>query len=143
MENILTNPAAIAFILGVLAATCIYFIQKNNIDSFIELRRLRKEAASYVYQIAGFTTNYSIESIDIDEPDKLKRAFEIDQKLKEYAAEINACIYNMDGYSFFSFLNLLPPKEDMIAAAGSLNKISYFKAEDCSDISEEINDFSV
>ena len=89
--------------------------------------------AAYVFKSHNLLT-------DVADPDQgeLKNTTE---KLQELAAKFRASINTVPWFPIFAKIKLLPPKKDLLKAAGVLSKISYAPYEsDKGKISEQIEE---
>jgi len=140
ISKLLLNPISIGVIIAILG----YIVKKNHIDSFLELRKAIKESRKYVYRTAAQAQNFYRDPKETYAPKELEKMDEIDKNLKDHAANLDAGIHNLNSYGCYVFWNLLPSKKDMLAAVGSLNKISDFQTEREKDkIAKEIANFNL
>jgi len=131
--------------IKLLGKIAVYLFQKNQIDSFAELKKAIKEAHSAIDNAAAHATTIWInpeKPIEGYNPEGLKRMDEIKDMLRIHASNLNASIRTLDNHTFFSFWRQLPPKSDLHKAVHCLNKISYFHVIwDKEKIEEHIEDF--
>ena len=116
-----------------IGGTALLLLSKIFVEPIHELKKIIGEIAAYVFKSHNLLT-------DVADPDQgeLKNTTE---KLQELAAKFRASINTVPWFPIFVKIKLLPPKKDLLKAAGVLSKISYAPYEsDKGKISEQIEE---
>lgn len=116
-----------------IGGTLLLLLSKIFVEPIHELRKIIGEIAAYVFKSHNLLTN-------VQDPNENELKITI-EKLQEFSAKFRALINIVTWFHIFVYLKLLPPKDDLLKAAGILSKISYAPSESNKGrISEQIKE---
>ena len=116
-----------------IGGTALLVLSKIFVEPIHELKKIIGEIGAYVFKSHNLLT-------DVPDPDQGELRNTIG-KLQELSAKFRASINTVPWFHIFATIRLLPPKKDLLKAAGVLSKISYAPYEsDKGKISEQIEE---
>ena len=116
-----------------IGGTALLVLSKIFVEPIHELKKIIGEIAAYVFKFHSLLS-------DVPHPDEVELRNTIG-KLQEFSAEFRASINTVPWFPIFAKIKLLPPKKDLLKAAGVLSTISYAQHQsDKGKISEQIEE---
>ncbi len=115
-----------------IGGVVLLILSKIFVEPIQELKGIIGEIAAHV-----FTSHNLLTNVPKPNEDEIKLATE---KLQELSAKFRASINTVPWISVFACIKILPPKRNLLKAAGYLSKISYAPYEtDKGKISKQID----
>ncbi len=108
--------------LTLIGGVALLILNKIFVEQIQEVKKVIGLIAAHIFKSHSLLA-------DVPNPDRAE-VQSVTYRLQELSADLRAAINTIPWFSLFSFFRLIPPKENLLRAAGCLSKLSYSQYED-------------